>query len=129
MLFWERFSGLCDAHNLKPNRVAIEIGVASGTLSKWKMGKTFPNGETLIKISEYFECSIDYLLGLSKIIYPAQNEISQEDISILSKIKKLNADDRTEVMMIIDFRLNQQEKRKSSHSESETADDVHNRLA
>lgn len=129
MLFWERFLGLCETHNLKPNRVAIEIGVASGTLSKWKIGKTFPNGETLIKISEYFECSIDYLLGLSNIVDPAKNEISQEDISLINKIKKLNVDDRTEVMMIIDFRLSQQEKRKSSPSRSETTDDVQNMFA
>lgn len=129
MLFWKRFLGLCEARNLKPNRVAIEIGVASGTLSKWKIGKTFPNGETLIKISEYFECSIDYLLGLSNIVDPAKNEISQEDISIINKIKKLNVDDRTEIMMIIDYRLSQQEKRKSSPSNPETPDDVQNMLA
>lgn len=129
MIFWDRFYQLCITKGTKPNPVAKEINIGSGTLTKWKEGHTSPNSEALIKIAKYFNCSTDYLLGLTDLVDSLKSEFSQEDISILNKINKLNIDDRTEVMMIIDFRLNRQEKRKSSPSGSTTADDVHDMLA
>lgn len=63
-MFWERFEKLCNAKGIKPNPVAAEIGIRSGTVTKWKNG-TIPTGETLIKIANYFNVSIDYLLGIA----------------------------------------------------------------
>ncbi len=61
-MFWDRFYELCTKLNTKPNPLAKEIGISSGVLNKWKNG-TIPNGETLCKIANYFNCSVDYLLG------------------------------------------------------------------
>ena len=63
VLFWNRFYDLCVKRGTKPNPVAKEIGISSGTLTKWKSAGTLPNGETLIKIADYLDCSVDYLLG------------------------------------------------------------------
>lgn len=63
ILFWNRFYDLCVKRGTKPNPVAKEIGISSGTLTKWKSAGTLPNGETLIKIADYLDCSVDYLLG------------------------------------------------------------------
>lgn len=64
MLFWERFCKLCNEKNSSPNAVAKEIIISSGTLTKWKNG-VLPNGESLTKLINYFDCSADYLLGRS----------------------------------------------------------------
>ena len=61
-MFWENFTTLCDLNNISPNAVAKKIGVSNATCTKWK-GGSIPNGETLIKLADYFKCSIDYLLG------------------------------------------------------------------
>ncbi len=61
-MFWERYYELCNKNKTKPNPVAAIIGVSSGVVTKWKQG-TIPNGETLIKLADYFNCSVDYLLG------------------------------------------------------------------
>ena len=61
-MFWERFYDLCIKKGTKPNPLAKDIGISSGVITKWKSG-SIPNGEMLIKISDYFDCSIDYLLG------------------------------------------------------------------
>lgn len=63
MSFWERFYNMCIARNTKPNPLAQKIGISSGSLSKWKNSGTLPNGEMLVKIANYFDCSVDYLLG------------------------------------------------------------------
>jgi len=62
-MFWKRFYELCISKNTKPNPVAKDIGISSGVITKWKNGTTIPNGETLIKIADYLDCSVDYLLG------------------------------------------------------------------
>ena len=61
-MFWDVFCKECDKLNKKPNKIASELGLSSATTTKWKTGAV-PNGETLVKIADYFNCSIDYLLG------------------------------------------------------------------
>lgn len=61
-MFWERLTGLCDEMKIKPNNVAKAIGASTAIATKWKNG-TVPNGETLVLIADYFDCSIDYLMG------------------------------------------------------------------
>lgn len=62
MNFWERFTLSCQNIGKKPNPVGKEIGVSSSTISQWKNG-SIPNGETLMKIADYLNVSVDYLLG------------------------------------------------------------------
>ena len=61
-MFWERFLLLCNERNMRPNRVAAEIGISSASITKWKRG-TIPNSDCLRKIADYFCVSIDHLLG------------------------------------------------------------------
>lgn len=61
-MFWEILYSLCIKRGTKPNPVAKELNIASSTVSSWKAG-TIPNGVTLIKLADYFDCSVDYLLG------------------------------------------------------------------
>lgn len=62
-MFWERFYELCLVRGTKPNPLAKEIGLSSGVISKWKYENSLPSGETLIKIADYLDVSVDYLLG------------------------------------------------------------------
>ena len=61
-MFWDVFCKECDKINKKPNKIAMELGLSGATTTKWKAG-AIPNGETLVKIADYFGVSIDYLLG------------------------------------------------------------------
>ncbi len=81
MTFWERFFELCNENGKKPNPLAKELGISSGAVTKWKTGG-IPSGETLLKLSEFFDCSIDYLLGKTVIR-------KSEDLSNDFKIMKL----------------------------------------
>lgn len=61
-MFWDRFYSQCLKKEIKPNPLAKELGISSGVITKWKNGG-IPNGETLNKIADYLDCSVDYLLG------------------------------------------------------------------
>lgn len=42
-------------------------------VTKWESGKHFPSPENLVKVAEYFACSIDYLLGMTGGIQEAKS--------------------------------------------------------
>lgn len=86
-MFWENFVRLCEQVGTKPNPVGKEIGVSSGVITKWKNG-TIPNGETLIRLADYLDCSIDYLLGRvntpKEITAPIQMDKGGSNIMLLA---------------------------------------------
>lgn len=45
--------------------LADYIGVSTSALSLYLVGNNFPSTERLLKIANYYECSLDYLIGLS----------------------------------------------------------------
>lgn len=60
-MFWDNFVALCNENGTKPNPVAKELGISSGSVTFWKNGKV-PHHSTLLKIADYFDVSVDYLL-------------------------------------------------------------------
>ncbi len=51
---------------LNQSQLADKIGIARTTVSNYEQGVRFPKQNTLIKIAEFFEVSVDYLLGNEK---------------------------------------------------------------
>lgn len=45
-----------------------ELGFSSGLYSQWKSGKQKPSREKLEKIANYFNVSVDYLLGTTPTV-------------------------------------------------------------
>lgn len=46
----------------KSEELSKNTGISTGNISDWKSGRSKPGMESLIKIANYFECSVDYLL-------------------------------------------------------------------
>lgn len=61
-MFYERLIMLCKAKNIKISNLLIEIETNGNVSSRWKNG-AIPTGEKLIKLADYFNVSVDYLLG------------------------------------------------------------------
>lgn len=57
----ERITRILDEHYMKGPDFARTFGVSHSLLSDWKRGKAGPGVEILMKISEYFHVSMDYL--------------------------------------------------------------------
>lgn len=62
MTFWERYHELCMQKNKSANAVASELGFSNATCTKWKNGSE-PGSKSIAKIADYFEVTVDYLLG------------------------------------------------------------------
>lgn len=62
MTIGEKLSRLRKENNLTQEQVADLLGVSRQAVSKWESGVTFPETEKLIRLSDLYGCSIDYLL-------------------------------------------------------------------
>ena len=56
--------------------LARVIGVAQNTLSYWEQGKYDIDTDSLQRIADYFDCSVDYLLVRSDSAAPSVNTVS-----------------------------------------------------
>ena len=48
---------------LNAKRLSEATGTSTGNISDWKNGRSVPNAVSLVKLADYFGCSVDYLLG------------------------------------------------------------------
>ncbi len=82
-MFWERFYNLCLQNGDKPNTVAKELGFSTAACTHWKEGAE-PKSSVLIKIADYFDVSVDYLLGRTDD--PQSHKIKNELIDTVNQL-------------------------------------------
>lgn len=63
IMFAERLKNLREEKNVTREQLANALNVSIRLISYWENGKRECNFEMLVSIAEYFDCSIDYLLG------------------------------------------------------------------
>lgn len=54
---------LIENQGLSASKVSAETGISTGNISDWKKGRSMPTAQKLDILAEYFNCSVDYLLG------------------------------------------------------------------
>ena len=107
-MFNETFASLLKSKGMNPLSLAKAIGVPKSIVYEWKNGLREPSMENLVKLSDYFEVSLEYLTGKSgdanKNLPPSEEEaelllllraarqISEEDHNALVRSFKANLD-------------------------------------
>ena len=92
-----------DIYQLK---LAMDLGLTQETISSYERNVIVPSVDTLIKLADYFNTNIDYILCRTKYDLPIDqikpNNISEKDFQLLTKINKLSATDLLKVEAFID---------------------------
>lgn len=91
------------AKGLKQQGLAEILGVKNYTVGNWEQGRSEPSIEDLIRLANYFECSIDYLVGredeFGNIILHQENvPIYTQALSLFSKLPQHKQDVCLEIM-------------------------------
>lgn len=73
MTLFERIKSLANKRNKNMKEVALELGFSENLFYRWK--KTEPKATDLAKVADYFNVSVDYLLG-------RKTEQNNQDISV-----------------------------------------------
>lgn len=89
-MFYDRLLELCESSGIRPTTLLSNMGMSKGSLANWKEGK-LPTGEVLVRFSEHFGVSIDYL-ALGK----ESSSISKEDQDLLKLFHQLPGDAQLE---------------------------------
>ncbi|PHA25574.1 transcriptional regulator [Bacillus cereus] len=66
-MFGTRLLTLRKERKLRQEDMAKQLGIARTTYAMYEQGNREPDYNTLIKLATFFEVSIDYLLGTTKI--------------------------------------------------------------
>lgn len=61
--FIENLYYLLECNGISKTQFLMELHLGKNTISNWTNHDTIPNGKTLIKIADYLNISLDYLVG------------------------------------------------------------------
>lgn len=79
---------------LTQKQLAEKIGVKNYTVANWEQGRTVPAIEDLFALSDFFECSIDFLTGRTdetgNVII--SKSFSDDEIKMLGIYRKLSVE-------------------------------------
>ncbi len=63
MQFRQRLNELLSARNITAYRLSKDTGISDSMLARWKSGERLPSLENAEALADYFDVSIDYLVG------------------------------------------------------------------
>ena len=106
-VFFDIYKDLCTMHGLTPNGAAKILGLSSAIVTKWKQTGATPRYETLSKIADYFNVSIDYLTGNGDV--PAD-----QFLAFYGSVKEdLTEDDLDDIRVAMKAKAERNKRRKS----------------
>ena len=62
-IFAERLLEFRKEKNVSQAALAKAIGVSYSIVCYWETDRSEPTGVNLVKLADFFDCSVDYLLG------------------------------------------------------------------
>ena len=117
-MFYDNYVRLCNSVNKSPSAVAMEIGIAKPTVSRWKTGSK-PNHATALKVADYFGVPVSELTG-EKEKAPTQEderEITFDDFTyaMQNESKELTDGDK-QILLSLAKQLNDARKKRNGES-------------
>ena len=97
IMFRIRLKELREENKISQQKLADTLGVKQSTVGMWENGKNKPEFDTLIKISEYFDVSVDYLLGKTNKKMPADLAANERDLETAKLLSRLSASEAERV--------------------------------
>lgn len=95
--------------HLLQSDVAKYIGKSERIVGFYEKGERDPNTDTLLKLSELFDVSVDYILGKSDIKNSKTINLDDIDIAFASGLKGLNKENQETLKNIMEGLLANQE--------------------
>ncbi len=92
--------------NILQTKLALDLNLTQEAISSYETERVTPSADVLIKLADYFNTNIDYLLCRTEYNLPISEikpaNISMEQFKLLTKINKLSEIDVAKVEGYID---------------------------
>ncbi|WP_159649244.1 helix-turn-helix transcriptional regulator [Erysipelothrix aquatica] len=97
---------LREKKNVSQWTLSAYLEVSQETVSAYENNKALPSAKTLLKLAEYFNTSIDYILARTDIDFSirdmSKDGLDEEDVKLLLKFRNLSRDNKNKVIGYID---------------------------
>lgn len=95
-MFFDNFVRLCEQKGVKPSRALTEAGVPKSAYSYWRTeagagNDAKPTNQNAVKLAQYFDVTVDYLLTGNQKENPPQQPPSEVDAAVERIRKKLES--------------------------------------
>jgi len=86
--FFYKVSNLLYDKKISKHKMLTDLGLSRNSFVDWKKNNNLPRGDVLIKMANYLNVSVDYLLGLDKKTSPSfpSDELIEEAIHLFRKM-------------------------------------------
>lgn len=101
MKFSDNLRLLRTKHRLSQKEIGDIVGVTSQAISKWENGIAEPDNDSLLKLSNYFNVSTDYLLGKNDVENQSIRYDDELEKVLFSKAKDLTDDEKKTIINVI----------------------------
>lgn len=108
-MFFDNFVKLCEQKGVKPSRALTDAGVPKSAYSYWRAeagigNDAKPTNQNAVKLAQYFNVSVDYLLTGEQKENPPQQPQSEVDADIKwieQKLVEMSKEKREALMKLI----------------------------
>ena len=109
-MFFDNFVRLCEQKGVKPSRALTEAGVPKSAYSYWRTeagagNDAKPTNQNAVKLAQYFDVTVDYLLTGNQKENPSQQPQSEVDAAverIRRKLESMPKEQREALMNLIE---------------------------
>ena len=112
-----RIKLLREEFNMTQQELADKLQGAKSTIAMYEKGDRKPSLEVLVKLSEIFNCSIDYILCKTDIRNPEKIDINDADVAFANGVKALNDTNKMIIKNTLEALLAKQEQDKENKEE------------
>jgi len=90
--------------NLTAKAVSDATGISTGNLSDWKSGRSMPSADKLQILSDYLQCSIDFLLGNTDNPSRINSEFGNFEFALFGEVKDMTDAEKQDILDYIRYK-------------------------
>ena len=105
-----RLKELREKKGISQYKLASDLGVAQSTVGMWENGKNRPESATLSALADYFQVSVDYLLGRESAASPLDSQLEGVDFALYGEVRDLSEEEKQDILDYIRFKKKQRQK-------------------
>lgn len=112
-------------NGLKQSDLLKKFNLSSARYSQYENDKRVPDYELLIKFADFYNVSIDYLLGRTNVIKP--ENIDENDL--LAKLNTADSETKASVEQFLNYLLYEKERKNKEKNDNNIKKNTDNEIA
>ncbi len=98
------------AKGISQQKLADVLGISQQSVNKYENHNVEPDITTLILLAEFFDTSIDFLVGNTEIEHKIEKvepfELNENEADLIKNFRRLSEKEKTSIVNIIDIYIN-----------------------